>query len=155
MKNNNPFPAWLGLCSRIAIGAVLIAAGLMKASSPAEEFSVVIQAYQIVSPSSALTLATFLPWIEVFLGFCLLLGFQTRASAAASGALFAGFLCALASTKARGIELPNCGCFGAGMHSSITEALCLDAVLLLCAFFAYQRGSQKPSLDAWALGKDR
>ena len=142
----------LSLVFRIAIGLVLIVAGLSKLTSPPEEFSVVIQAYDIVSPASALTLAALLPWLEVFLGFCLLFGFATKQASIAAGLLLLSFLFALLSTKVRGIELPNCGCFGSSFHSSITEASLMDALLLVCSFFSFHSGAKRFSLDAWAAG---
>ena len=142
--------AVVGLIARLAIGGVLIVAGASKLSAPPEEFAVVIESYELVSPDAAQTLAAFMPWCELILGFALILGYFTSAASAAAGAMLATFVGAIVSTKARGIDLPNCGCFGGSFHPKPTETLAMDLVLLLAAYAAYFHGSRLWSLDNWA-----
>ncbi|MBI3554543.1 MAG: DoxX family membrane protein [Elusimicrobia bacterium] len=145
----------LGLAARLVIGAVLVASGTMKSASPSEEFALIISNYQLqfISPDMAMALSVFLPWIELLLGYSLILGYFTRQAAAAAGGLFACFIGALLSLKARDIQLPNCGCFGIrGFHPSPTATLCMDAVLMAAAYLAWTRGETRPSLDNWSQG---
>ena len=144
--------AWTGLIARLILGGVLIAAGASKASSPHEEFAEVINAYQVVSPDAADSLAALLPWAELVLGFALVLGCFTPAASAGAGAALIGFLGAIVSTKIRGIELPNCGCFGTRFHPSTTHTLIMDALLMLAAYAAFKHGRRRLSLDNWADG---
>jgi uncharacterized membrane protein YphA (DoxX/SURF4 family) len=141
---------FLALASRFAVGGVLIAAGFGKVSAAPEEFAFVIEQYQMVGPDMALSLATFLPWAELTVGFALILGWLTRPFAAAAAAMFLAFTIALGATQARGIELPNCGCFGDGWHMPPGATMALDAFLLLCCLAAYARGRERLSLDNWA-----
>lgn len=145
----------LGLAARAAVGLVLIVSGTLKAASPAEEFALIIQSYQLqfVSTDLARTLAVFLPWLELLVGYALVLGYFTRQAALAASGLFCCFIGALLSIKLRGISLPNCGCFGVGtFHPSPTATLIMDILLLIACYAAFARGRTAPSLDNWAEG---
>lgn len=145
-------PAKIGaaLAARLAVGLILVISGAMKAAAPPEEFAVIIESYQLLSsPDAILTIAAFLPWLEVVLGFCLILGFLTAAAAAAAGGLFVLFISALLLTLSRGIHLPNCGCFGFGWHPSPFQTVALDTFLTACAVLVFRRGRSRLSLDNW------
>lgn len=145
-----PGKALAALAARLVVGLVLIASGTMKAAAPREEFALVIENYQILpSPDAVLTIAAFLPWTEVLLGFCLLFGFMTSAAAAASGGLFVLFIGVLLTTLLRGIHLPSCGCFGFGWRPSPLQTVALDALLAFCATLAWRDGRHLLSLDNW------
>ncbi len=146
---------WLGFLGRLAVGGALVAAGALKASAPYQEFAVVIDAYQIVSPAASLAIAAILPWAELVTGFCLLLGDFTRPAAAVAGGLVASFMASLLSAKMRHMELPDCGCFGAAFHPSLGHALAMDAALFILAYAAYARGERLWSWDQWAGGPAR
>lgn len=150
----NGFDA-VGLTSRVLLGLILAVAGTLKSASPAEEFALIIQSYQLnfISPDFALTLATFMPWAELLIGYALILGYFTRQAAVAATGLLICFVGALLSIKLRDIQLPNCGCFGVrGFHPSPTVTLCMDFVLFGVAYLAWSRGQTTPSLDNWADG---
>jgi uncharacterized membrane protein YphA (DoxX/SURF4 family) len=141
---------WAGLAARLVLGLVLVFAGASKRASPVEEFSVVIESYDILPADASQSVAALLPWAELLIGFSLIFGFFTAPAAAAAGALFGGFLAALLSTKARGINLPNCGCFGAGFHMPLGATMTMDALLLVAAGLAFKHGAGAFSLDKWS-----
>lgn len=144
-----PLPPAFGLAGRLLAGAVLIYAGATKAAGPTEEFALVIGSYQLLGKDAAMSAAAFLPWLELLLGWSLLLGFKLRLAAAGAGGLFAAFLFALLSVQLRGIELPNCGCFGDGIHLLPWQAFLLDCAFLAgCA--AAWKAAPKLTLDGWA-----
>ena len=145
-------PPAVGLAARLVVGAVLVYAGAIKAAGPAEEFALVIGGYRVLPDDMNITLATFLPWVELLLGWSLILGFRLKAAGAGALALFAGFLAALASVQARGITLPNCGCFGDAIHFSPAQAFLVDSVLTSLAFVAFRSAPAPLSLDSWAEG---
>lgn len=142
-------PAPLGLAARALAGAVLIYAGATKAAGPAEEFALVIGSYQILGKDASMSAAAFLPWAELIVGWALLLGLRLRAAAAGAGALFSAFLLALVSVQLRGIELPNCGCFGDGVHLKPWQAFLVDTGLLAACAAAWKSAPARLSLDSW------
>ena len=121
--------AIVALAGRLFIGAVLVYAGASKISAPAEEFAMVIGAYDLVPTSFALPMAGLLPWLEMLVGWALLLGVAPRAASAAAGAMTLVFLAAIGSVLARGIQIPNCGCFGDAMHFSPAHAFLFDSLM--------------------------
>jgi uncharacterized membrane protein YphA (DoxX/SURF4 family) len=139
-----------GLAARLIVGAVLIYAGATKAAAPAEEFALVIGAYDLVPSSIALPLAGLLPWLELLVGWALLLGVETTTAAAAAVGLFAVFLAAIGSVLARGIPIPNCGCFGDAMHFTPLQALAFDSVMGALSWTAFRAGAGPASLDSWS-----
>lgn len=140
----------LALAARLVVGCVLVYAGATKAAGPAEEFAYVISAYGMLPPDALPLAARLLPWAELLLGWALILGWQARAAATASGALFVAFLFALVGTKARGIELPNCGCFGDAIHFTMAQAIAFDSLMLALCWLARSHAPGLAALDAWA-----
>ncbi len=145
-------PPAAGLAARVLVGAVLIYAGATKAAGPSEEFAIVIGSYDLLPKDMILTAAAFLPWVEIVLGWSLLLGLRLRVSAAAAGALFCAFLLALASVQLKGIQLPNCGCFGDAVHFTPLQALLFDSGLLALCGLAWKSAPAAMSLDSWVEG---
>ncbi len=151
MNLTDQHKTWLGLAGRLLVGGILVYAGATKAAGPSEEFALIISYYQILPRDMVMTVASFLPWAEVLLGWALVFGVFTTVAAGAAGALFGGFLLALLSVLARGIELPNCGCFGDAVHFTIPQALIFDSVMLALCWAAFKYGGFL-SLDKWADG---
>jgi uncharacterized membrane protein YphA (DoxX/SURF4 family) len=137
------------LAARVLVGAVLVYAGASKASAPVEEFANVVQSYGLLSSDLSLSTAAVLPWLELVVGWALLLGVQTRASAAGAVGLFAVFLTALGSALLRKIPLPNCGCFGDGWHFSTGHAFLFDCGLAALCVLCFLSDPGPASADAW------
>lgn len=138
------------LAARVFVGAMLVYAGAAKASAPAEEFAFVLQAYDVVPASLTLPASGLLPWLELLVGWALILGVQTRAALLAAGALIGVFLAALLSVVARGISIPNCGCFGGAVHFTPLQALALDSATATLCWFARRDAPGPLSLDSWS-----
>lgn len=147
-----PEPAWhlpAGLLGRLVAGGIFLGSGLHKLSSPAEEFAVVLEAYQLIPETHTLLFASLVPWLELVAGLFLLTGFMTRAAGVTLAALSGSFFLALASTYARRIVLENCGCFGTAVHLKPWQAMILDVVLIGLCWLAMRYGSRRLSLDRW------
>ena len=140
----------LALAARLVVGGVLVYAAIAKISAPAEEFAYIIQAYDVVPPSMALPMAGLLPWLELLVGWSLILGVNARGACAAAGAMFAMFLAALGSTIFKGIPLPNCGCFGDAIHFSPSQAFLFDSAMIALCALAFRDGPRPLSLDRWS-----
>jgi len=108
----NPMAGIL-LLLRLALGALLIVAGLLKLRDPTA-FATEIANYQLL-PAGAAVLAAVLPAIEVVIGASLIAlpRVWRRAAAAAALVLFVMFTGAVASAYFRRINI-DCGCFGTG-----------------------------------------
>ncbi|HEX2858070.1 MAG TPA: MauE/DoxX family redox-associated membrane protein [Propionibacteriaceae bacterium] len=103
---------WLGLLARLVLGGVWLWAGLAKLPHPEASVSAV-RAYQLLPTGMAQTVGHVLPWLEVVVGACLVLGLLVRVTAVVSGLLLIAFLVGIISVWSRGIEI-DCGCFGNG-----------------------------------------
>lgn len=147
-----PVPTALGLAARLLAGGLLVYAGATKAAGPVEEFAIVIGSYDFLPRDMVLTVATFLPWVELVLGWALILGLRLKVTAAACMGLFGVFLLALLSVKAKGIELPNCGCFGDGIHLTLNQGILADSVLAALCWLAWKSAPARWSLDSWTEG---
>jgi len=133
--------AWLRdsrvtLAARLVLGLVFIAAALPKIADP-PGFAKAIWAYGLFPAWSLHPLALVLPWLELFCGLALCLGFWLRATAIWVGALLLSFCLALAINLARHHPV-DCGCFGAAAPKTEAERLAdmrwlllRDAALLL------------------------
>src|SRR5260221_7297825 len=75
------FRPWAGHLGRLALGAIFLAAGLLKALDPAE-FARQIAGFGLVGPAFATTGAPILIAIEIGLGTALLAGFRPRTALA-------------------------------------------------------------------------
>ena len=104
----------VGLLARLALGGVLLVAGLLKITDPqAQERAV--RAYQLLPEDVVEPVAFALAPVEVVLGLLLLSGLGTRMAAVVGGLLMVAFVIGVASAWARGLSI-DCGCFGDGGH---------------------------------------
>jgi uncharacterized membrane protein YphA (DoxX/SURF4 family) len=143
---NDPWKL-LATGARWIVGLVFVISGVHKAAAPAAEFAAVIEGYNLVQPGLVMPLASFLPWVEALLGAALLAGYWTRQAAAGAGAFLLLFIGALASTKIRGLELSNCGCFGEWIHLTPLQAMSMDATLALLSWTVFRRPKTWLALD--------
>ncbi len=117
--------------ARLVVGSVLLFSGLSKLMVPAEEFAMALEGYRLFTLPMTMALARVVPWVELFSGAFLLLGFGLRYAGAVAAGLFAAFILALGSTLVRGIPLEDCGCFGWGLpRLSPSRTILLDSLLL-------------------------
>lgn len=98
-----------GVCRSI-LAAVFLIAGLSKLRNP-YAFLVAVYQFELLTAEQARFVATFLPFLEIALGGCLILGLFTRAASVVATVLLAAFTGILASVVVRGIKTA-CGCFG-------------------------------------------
>lgn len=106
------WPSVISTVVRVALAAVFIISGAIKASDPTQTW-VAVQAYQLLPRSAITVVAGILPWFELALGVLLLVGLGVRICAVIGGVLLVGFIAAVAQAWARGLSI-DCGCFGGG-----------------------------------------
>lgn len=103
-------PALAALVFRAVLGAVFLVSGLAKISDR-ERFLLALREFRLLPGMLESFLALYLPWLELVLGLCVLLGLLHRTAALMLAVLNALFIAAIGSVMARGIEV-DCGCFG-------------------------------------------
>lgn len=103
--------SYASLVSRVVLGGVFLAAGLSKILDPGS-LAASIRSYELSLPEWFVSLSAYsLPYLEVLLGFYLLIGLFTKVSAWATNGLMVLFILALVQGVLRGLEI-DCGCFG-------------------------------------------
>jgi len=96
--------------SRLVIGSIFLISGLAKISDPGR-FILTLREFRLFPEVIVPFTAVWLPWLELLLGLCVLVGLLHRTSALILACMNAGFLAAILSVIVRGIEV-DCGCFG-------------------------------------------
>lgn len=104
---------WVSLLVRLALGAIMIWAGLAKLLEEPGAAVRAVRAYRLLPESVLPAVAFGLPAIELLLGVALIIGLFTRISAAIVGVIMVVFIAAIISAWARGLSI-DCGCFGGG-----------------------------------------
>jgi uncharacterized membrane protein YphA (DoxX/SURF4 family) len=106
---------WSVLAARLFMGSIFIYASIDKIAQPAA-FARDIYNYQVLPDALINLSALVLPWLELFLGLCLLAGIWMPGAVLAVNLLLIVFLGALVFNMARGLDV-NCGCFGVGSNA--------------------------------------
>lgn len=148
--------AYLIFALRLAIGGLLIAAGLFKAHDGPMVTASYVAGYRILPPALVAPIGIALPYVEIVLGGYFVLGLFTRFAAWFATAQFAVFGVAIASLVIRKISA-DCGCFGSGVRTPpswghVAADLALAGVTALIALrspgaFAIDRALQMSDAD--------
>jgi uncharacterized membrane protein YphA (DoxX/SURF4 family) len=102
----------VGTLVRLALAAVWLASGVLKALDPDQTY-VAVRAYDVLPKAAVGAVAAVLPWLEIALGVLLVVGLAVRALAGVSLVLLLVFVAGMAQAWARGLSI-DCGCFGGG-----------------------------------------
>src|SRR5213593_1116307 len=94
----------------VIVAGIFIYAGAIKALDPVQ-FASDIDNYKIVPWPISVALAFYLPWLEIFCGFALVVRLLYRGALSILTALILVFTLATIAAKARGLDI-TCGCFG-------------------------------------------
>ena len=122
---------WFLFLLRLALGGIFITAGIAKLSNQAEFTNAVI-GYGILPDSLARLYGSVLPWAELTIGFCLILGLFTRIASGLVLSAALSFVIANSYAIYRQFQ-DDCGCFGALVPMSYPVSLTLDVLMLLMA----------------------
>ena len=128
----------------VIVAGIFIYAGAIKALDPVQ-FASDIDNYKIVPWPVSVVLAFYLPWLEIFCGFALVVRLLYRGALSISTALILVFTLATVAAKVRGLDI-TCGCFGhASQHWSFPAHLATNLGILaaLLALWVSNR-SAKP-----------
>ena len=141
---------WFTLVSRLILGGVLLAAGLLKVTHPAKS-AMAVRAYEVLPIPVANFLGYSLPWIEVGISLLLILGVAVKHAAIFGGFLMFLFIAAISQAWARGLTI-DCGCFGGGGQvakgeTKYLEEILRDTGLVILAIYLVMYPRGKFSLD--------
>jgi len=106
---NWPGHSWLAIPARWYLGAVFVIACLHKIAHPGS-FALDIATYDIVPLQLVNLMAITLPWIELFAGLMLIVGFRIGGSALAIAGMMVVFIAAILIALDKGLDM-SCGCF--------------------------------------------
>jgi hypothetical protein len=129
---------WGVRAARMILAGIFIYASIDKIAHPAA-FANDIYNYQILPDALINLTALVLPWLELFLGLCLLAGFYLPGAVLTVNGLLIAFLAALIFNLARGIDI-SCGCFSTGSDAPAMSAgwyLLRDAGFLAVGAFLF------------------
>jgi len=107
-----PVGSFMLLLLRLILGAIFCLAAFLKLTDP-QSFSEAIQAFKALDADEpVLTTTHNLPWVEIFAGVALILGFWTREAAFVIGVLLLVFIGVIISAIHKGLSGIPCSCFG-------------------------------------------
>ena len=123
--------AWLLLFLRMGLGGLFIASAVTKYQYP-ELFIDAVLSYDLLPESLARFYGTVLPWVELFVGFSLILGiFSTFAAGISAVMTFSFIIANIYSMFHPGADA--CGCLGQLVNLSHPAALAIDFAMLAAA----------------------
>ncbi len=130
----------LVLAARIAIGSLLVVAGVLKAHDGPSATALSIAGYRILPSLLVKPLGVALPYLEIVLGGYLVIGLFTRVAAWIATLQFTIFSVAVASLVIRNIPA-DCGCFGSAVPTPpswghVAADVALGIVAACIALFA-------------------
>ncbi len=135
------------------LGCVFLISGLAKISDPVR-FLFTLRGFRLFPGMIEAFLAVYIPWLEFVLGLSMLLGLLSRTSSLMLAALNAGFIFAIGSVVARGIEV-DCGCFGLladMLHLPDTadwKAILRNGIFIGMSLFVARSGPSSWSLEKY------
>ncbi len=129
--------------ARIVIGVVCLASALGK-SLDLRGFVEVLATYQLFPDHMLWPIAFGLTGLEWVLGVWILAGWWIQAGASLALILYGLYAAGLVVTLFRGIDLPNCGCYGVFFPQPLRWYSPLEDMVLVGMCYALWR-SEKPT----------
>jgi putative oxidoreductase len=137
-RASNIFWRILGLI----IAGIFIYAGAIKALDPVQ-FASDIDNYKILPWPICVALAFYLPWLEIFCGFALVVRSLCRGALSILTALILVFTLATVAAKVRGLDI-TCGCFGHASQNWSFPAHLATNLAILAALLALWVSNRSP-----------
>lgn len=117
---------------RLGLGGIFVYAGVAKLAD-VQQFYLDIHHFELTPSDVSIVLAVFLPWLEIILGFALLLRRLYAGAIGLCGLLALIFIAAISSAWWRGLDI-TCGCFGHENNATnFPRHLALNGAMLAAA----------------------
>lgn len=132
---------WLALLFRVFLGGYFLFAAVPKIAEP-YAFSVSIVHYQMMPDWSVNAFALIVPWLELLIGVCLVLGLRVRSAAGVCAVLLAMFIAAIGWAMANGLQI-DCGCFGSANKEEVGWGKIWKnlGMMAMCAYLVWRPAS--------------
>jgi len=117
------------------VGLFFVVSGFEKLISPYENFSYVVQGYELLNNSLSDIVALVFPWIEFIVGVFMALGLWLKLSLRVLWAVIVIFIFVLAQALLRNLPIKDCGCFGELFSLPPHVTLIFDSCLLVIVSF--------------------
>ncbi len=137
---------YLSVFLRVVVGAWFITAGWGKTGA---HFEGVLMEYGLLPLALVPTVAKILPYTELIIGVCVLLGIFTRLSCLGMAGLLLIFIGAVSMAWAEGKTYLECGCNPLFREKVGPVPILIDTFLLLAAAQVFFHDKRILSLDAW------
>src|SRR5213592_960582 len=126
----------------LIVAGVFIYAGAHKALAPVQ-FASDIDNYKILPWPISVALACYLPWLEIFCGFALVVRLLYRGALSILTMLILTFTLVTIAAKVRGLDI-TCGCFGhASQHWSFPAHLATNLGILAALLALWFQGNAR------------
>ena len=129
-------------CIVLLVRLVLVAAFLLAAIPKIQDpvaFAISAESYRVLTGQAVLWVALVLPWLELVIGFGLLIPKMRRASSLLIMLLLFIFVGLHASAWIRGLDI-NCGCYAIeSVSSNYFLLISRNCALIIAAIFVFNR----------------
>ena len=143
---------WVIFIFRIALGIVFVYASFEKIRDPGA-FASNIQNYQFLPYGFTNFMAILLPWVELYVGACLILGVFVDGAALLSAGMMVMFIVAISQAVGRGLDI-DCGCFKQSGSIVGLDLLARDVVWLVMSILVCRRDEKTMELFPKSRGDD-
>ena len=131
---------WLILIFRLVLGVVLLYSGFNKLNDLAG-FARDIQNYDLIPYAFTNVIAILLPWVEVYVGVCLILGFFVDGASILTLLIMGVFVVGVGQAWLRGLNI-ECGCGLKEGEMVGLGVLLRDIVFFIAAWLVYKRSNR-------------
>jgi uncharacterized membrane protein YphA (DoxX/SURF4 family) len=144
-----PGHAWIALPARLYLGFVFIYACVHKIAVPAT-FALDVATYQLLPLSLVNITALVLPWVELFAGVLIVIGWRTRAAALLIAGMMVVFMIALGWALHQELDM-SCGCFASSGEADPISGMTMlrDAGWLALSAYVLAFDRAPIGLDRW------
>ena len=132
------FVNYIVLLVRLVLVAAFLLAAIPKIQDPVA-FAISVESYRILTGQAVLWVALVLPWLELVIGFGLLIPKMRRASSLLIMLLLFIFVGLHASAWIRGLDI-DCGCYAIeSVSSNYFLLISRNCALIIAAIFVFNR----------------
>ena len=132
------FVNYIVLLVRLVLVAAFLLAAISKIQDPVA-FAISVESYRILTGQAVLWVALVLPWLELVIGFGLLIPKMRRASSLLIILLLFIFVGLHASAWIRGLDI-SCGCYAIeSVSSNYFLLISRNCALIIAAIFVFNR----------------